>query len=177
MPRLIRPPISTETKCRVALQQLGEMFIDTVVAKHRNDRSLGNLLFAKLDRLADLLGCTKKDLRLDHDPALGTRQKVFDKAGNHVDYIPAASDPRHLIYRSHAKHLIKTNVRGEHGQHPDRVLIKKNRRLEKREAEPKRRKSAFLIEKPHRRPKKRARIQGRSNWATGRKLQGRSSWR
>ena len=46
-------------------------------------------------------------------------------------YSPDANDPEHLVYRTAHAHLIKTNVRGEHGQHPDRVLIKKERRRQK----------------------------------------------
>lgn len=53
-----------------------------------------------------------------------------------MQYEPDANDPDHLFYRPHGpefdgSHLIKTNVRGDHGQHPDRVLIKKQKRLER----------------------------------------------
>ena len=71
-------------------------------------------------------------LHLDHDPPLGARQKVI-KNGEHVDYVPPANDPEFLIYREKREHEIKTNVRGVGAQYPDRVLIKKNRRLEERE--------------------------------------------
>lgn len=157
MPRLIRPPISVEVKCRVVLRQLGEMFIDEVIAFNR--RKLGALLAGKLDALASLLNCERAELRCDHDPALGARQKVF-RHGVHVDYVPAGSDPAHLYYRPHGprfagSHLIKTNIRGDHGQHPDRVLIKKNRRLERRLAEEPRRRKTMLIDKPTRKPKAR----------------------
>lgn len=62
-------------------------------------------------------------------------------------YSPDANDARYLEYLPHGpefdgSHLIKTNIRGRHGQHPDRVLIKKARRHEKaqshnRETQPK----------------------------------------
>ncbi len=121
----------------MALRQLGELWINDAVVAHRG--KLGAFLQTLLERLAALLGCEVRDLRLDHDPALGARAKVFDKRGKHIDYDPPANDVAHLIYRPHGaefvgSHHIKTNVRGEHGQHPDRVLIKKQRRLERAEA-------------------------------------------
>jgi hypothetical protein len=145
MSRLLRPPIPIDVKCRVVLRQLGTLFLEEVIQANRYDRrarekrSLGALLAHRLEKLAECLGCTVKDLRLDHNPALGARVKVFEK-GVHVDYMPGANDPDFLEYRPHGpqfarSHLIKTNVRGDGAQHPDRVLIKKNRRLEKREAE------------------------------------------
>ena len=137
MPRLLRPPIGIETKLRVVLRQLGEMFIDEVIRLNRyvpresvHRRSLSKLLDEKLEEFAALLKCDVRALRLDHDPALGARRKVFRK-GEHVGYVPDANDPEHLIYREKHAHHIKTNVRGDGAQHPDRVLIKKNRRLER----------------------------------------------
>jgi hypothetical protein len=136
MPRLLRPHIPVETRCRVVLRQLGEMFIEDVMSANRylprdhRKLSYGRLLAEKLALLAELLKCEVADLHLDHNPALGAREKVFRK-GEHVGYKPDANDPEHLIYREAAAHRIKTNVRGEHGQHPDRVLIKKMRRHEK----------------------------------------------
>ena len=75
-------------------------------------------------------------MRLDHDPPLAARPKHRRGLGKRTYYIPDANDPNHLFYRPHGaqfagSHLIKTNVRGDHGQHPDRVLIKKNRRIER----------------------------------------------
>lgn len=136
MSRLWRPTIPVEIKCQVALLQLGEMFPDDVIKA--NPRRLSRLLLDLKDRIADLLRCAVSDLRLDHDPPLGARRKIM-RQGKIVEYEPKANDPNHLRYRPHGpefhhSHLIKTNVRGEHGQHPDRVLIKKARRLEKIEA-------------------------------------------
>lgn len=152
MAKLYRPPIPVEVKCRVALRQLEEPRIDYVIDcnRPRRDagymvgvvglpgRSLGRLLEEKLPELADKLGCALEDLRLDHDPALGARPKTGE--GKRTRYTPDANDPDALRYRPHgpefeASHLIKTNVRGDHGQHPDRVLIKKERRRQKAEAE------------------------------------------
>lgn len=87
-----------------------------------------NPLSEQLDMLLRLLFGEQK-VNLDHDPPLGARKKIFRKRV-HVDYDPPANDPTCLVYRLAVDHRTKTNVRGEHGQHPDRVLIKKNRRLE-----------------------------------------------
>jgi hypothetical protein len=134
MVRLYRPSIPLDVRIRVVLRQLGEMFIEEIISSARGH--LGKLLAAKLEALASLLGCEVKDLRLDHDPALATRQRLQYSSVIKPIYFPDANDPEYLNYRPHGpqfehSHLIKTNVRGEHGQHPDRVLIKKARRLER----------------------------------------------
>jgi len=162
MPRLLRPAIPLSVKLRVLLRQLGDAFPDEMINIAEEQGSLGLLVHDSLQRLAVLLGCDVKDLRLDHDPALGSREKVF-KRGIHVGYRPDANDPEHLIYRTHADHLRKTNLRGDGAQHPDRVLIKKQRRRE-REAE---------VALGLRKPKPKAKIAGRSNFPEGRKLRGR----
>ncbi len=134
MPRLHRPHIPLSVRCKIAERQILQRGRPTVSFFTVPIGTLGVRLKALLDLLALQLGCQISDLRLDHDPALGARQKVF-KNGKHVEYIPAANDPESLRYRPHGpeysgSHLIKTNIRGDHGQHPDRVLIKKQRRLE-----------------------------------------------
>lgn len=129
MPRLLRPHIPLEVRCRVALRQGGEMWIDNVIIEWKGVRGLGlgELLKIKLEQFAILLACEAKDLRLDHNPALGAREKVFRK-GVHVGYRPDANDPDYLVYREKHAHHIKTNVRGDGAQHPDRVLIKRERK-------------------------------------------------
>lgn len=137
MTRLLRPHIPLETRCRVVLRQLGEMWPDKVIAAH--GKRLKQLLTLKLGHLAALMASAVSDLHLDHDPPLGARVKVTRK-GKHIGYLPDANDPEHLIYRDKHAHRIKTNVRGEHGQHPDRVLIKKERRRTRpKKAKPRRR--------------------------------------
>lgn len=150
MTRLYRPVVPVEVKCRVALRQLGEMFPDRVIKENRaradagymvgivglRRPSLGRLLEGKLRALAELLGCAAEELRLDHDPPLAARPKHRRGLGKKTHYVPDANDPDHLFYRPHGphhakSHLIKTNVRGDHGQHPDRDLIKKARKLER----------------------------------------------
>lgn len=159
MPRLLRPHIPLEVRVRVVLRQLGEMWPDDVIRIHEHARSpMKHLLAVRLAVLAELLQCTVKDLRLDHDPALGAREKVY-RRGEHVGYLPAANDPEHLRYRPHGaefqgSHLIKTNVRGDGAQYPDRVLIKRNRRRERKAAEKpagKRTRRKAGAGKPHRR--------------------------
>lgn len=149
MARLYRPTIPVETRCRVALRQLGESEVENVLEANRPSRggssmagtgspgrSLGRLLDRLKGELAELLGCSVEDLRLDHDPPLAARPQERRGLGRKTYYVPDANDPEHLFYRPHGpqfegSHLIKTNVRGEHGQHPDRVLIKKARRIER----------------------------------------------
>lgn len=131
MPRLLRPYIPLEVRCRVVLRQLGEMWPDQFFESARLiGWNMRETLDHLLGRLAELLACDVKSLALDHDPALGARRKVFRK-GVHVGYVPDANDPEYLIYREKHAHHIKTNVRGDGAQHPDRVLIKKNRRIER----------------------------------------------
>jgi len=123
MARLSRPYIPLETRCRVALRQLGEMWPDQYLESARLAFNTKEILDHLLYRLRELLHAEK--LHLDHDPPLGARRVAFGR------YIPDANDSEHLIYREKRAHEIKTNVRGEHGQHPDRVLIKKARRIER----------------------------------------------
>jgi hypothetical protein len=66
-------------------------------------------------------------VHLDHNPALENRQKLYHN-GVHVAYSPPANDPEYLIYRTKHDHHIKTNVRGDGAQYPDRVLAKRERR-------------------------------------------------
>lgn len=134
MPRLFRPHIDLETKLRVLLRDLGDAFPEDMVEIAKEQRCLGTLVKEKEAELAALLGCKPDEIDYDHDPALGAREKVFDRFGVHVEYRPAANDPDHLFAKDRTRHRLKTNVKGDHGQHPDRVLIKKQRRRE-REAE------------------------------------------
>ncbi len=176
MPRLVRPNPPLEVRCRVALRQLGEMFPEAVLDAWRHDMTvapryrkpgLGKLLASLLDRLARLLGCDVADLRLDHDPALENRKKVFKK-GVHVDYEPPANDPEHLRYRPHGtqfdgSHDVKTRIRGDHGQLSDNALAKKNRRIERKRAARKQSPSTGFPKRPSR-IKPSAKIRGANRW-------------
>lgn len=106
--------------------------------------------------LATLFG--DEPAHLDHNPAL--RIRIYHpKIKNIAErYSPHAHDPEYLIYRGKHAHHIKTQIKGEHGQFPDRILIKRERRHERKIAG---------IQRP------KARIQGRSSWPQGRKIQSR----
>jgi hypothetical protein len=177
MARLYRPSIPVEVKCRVALRQLGEMFIDAVIEADRPRpgdaymkgikafvprRGLGVLLAEKLAVLAELLNCKIEDLRLDHNPALGARQRRGE--GKHTVYMPVANDPEYLIYREKHAHHIKTNIRGDGAQHPDRVLIKRERRRTS--------KNSAKVKKPKRKWGSRP-LRSASRWPQGRKFGGK----
>lgn len=170
MPRLLRPHIPLDVRCRVVLRQLGEMWPEVVLAHWRKEPGgLSAFLKHELRELAEALHCEVDALHLDHDPALGAREKVFSR-GEHIGYKPDANDPEHLYYREAVAHRLKTNVRGEHGQHPDRVLIKKQRRLEKK-AQPVKRHVAFRGKNKASRPKP------KRKWPKGRKIQSRNDLR
>jgi hypothetical protein len=68
---------------------------------------------------------------LDHEPSLAVRKKIRDKNGVVIRYSPDANDPDFLVYRRAEDHKLKTNVRGDGAQYPDRVRIKKIRRIER----------------------------------------------
>lgn len=151
MPRLVRPNIPLSVRLTVALRQCGlsHKEVDHEVKDGVDLRKLGDFLAIALGNLAVGFGCPVDQLRLDHDPPLGARKKVFS-CNIHVGYEPSANDPAYLFYRPHApefagSHLVKTNIRGDGAQHPDRVLIKKNRALERREQGIKRRRPAAKI--------------------------------
>lgn len=140
MTRLVRPRIPLDVKLTIILRQLGGMpgYVNDIVAEACASRRLGVKHDEALGRFANLTGCDVSDLRLDHDPALENREKVFRK-GVHVDYVPAANDPEHLFYRPHGtqfagSHDVKTRIRGDRGQLPDNMIAKKNRNVAKRRA-------------------------------------------
>lgn len=127
--RLPRPHIPDSVKCEVALRALGEMWPLEALKARKNKSAL---LAELLARLADLLGVeSARDLRLDHQPALALRSKIF-RNGVHVDYDPPSASIEHLIYRTHQDHLIKTNVRGDGAQFSDWAKIRRERRQQRR---------------------------------------------
>jgi hypothetical protein len=78
--------------------------------------------------LTDIFG--DDTVQLDHEPPLAVRKKIRHRDGT-ITYVPDANDPDFLIYRNADEHLLKTNVRGDGAQYPDRVRIKKIRRIER----------------------------------------------
>lgn len=131
MARLYRPHIPLEARLRVVLRQLGEMWPNEIISRWKAARSFSPALNQMLIELAALLNCEVKDLRLDHDPPLGTRPKTGD--GKKTRYTPDANDEEHLFYRPHGaeferSHDVKTRIRGDHGQFSDLALIKRERK-------------------------------------------------
>lgn len=146
MARLYRPYVPLSVRVHVAERQFdaattfpyenGErnasvfrMFVD------RESWKRSNSLRSQLDTFLGLLFGDVAH-QLDHDPPLGARPRRRHGLGRKTYYTPDANDPDHLFYRPHGpehagSHLVKTNVRGDRGQHPDRVLIKKARRRER----------------------------------------------
>lgn len=155
--RLPRPHVPLEVRCRVALRQTGASaeFAENVIRYHRRDprapagtTGFGRLLRIALKQLAEKLGCPMRDLRLDHDPALGLRKKIR-RGGKIVGYVPHANDPNSLLYRSKDGHHVKTNVRGDGAQRSDTARMKRERR------------------RTSKKPKRKYR------WAKGRKIENR----
>lgn len=142
--KLYRPYIDVETRCRVALKQLGTLWIDEEIAHNRPDftvatvyrRTLSKFLASSLKNLAPLLACEVGDLELHHRPALVNRQKYVRAGKTHYD--PPANSVDHLFYLSAAAHDIETRVRGLNGQHSDLALARKRKRKERKAAQPKR---------------------------------------
>ena len=168
MSRLPRPRIPLEVRCLAALRQqdwppeLIEIAVGTVKSAKR-ERTLWKLLALWLGKIAERHGCEISDLHLDHDPALQNRKKVY-RAGVHVDYSPRANDPGFLCYRPYGpqfdrSHKVKTLIRGDHGQHSDAALARKNKRI------------------AHNRDTKRRKVkipQRKKPWPKGRKIPSRS---
>jgi hypothetical protein len=127
--RLPRPYIPLKVRLQVAWRQLEP--------KPRR-YGLGYFLtFNRAERLRRILSEIFTDdvkVHLDHDPPLFARLKIRDKNGAVIGYSPAANDPDFLVYRAKEDHRVKTYVRGEHGQYSDTVLIKRERKREKKKA-------------------------------------------
>jgi hypothetical protein len=131
MARLYRPHVPMKVRIAVAERQVTELSRLAAPARPGWAR-----LYWLLEVVAQKAGCDVSELRLDHDPPLAARPRHRRGLNPKTFYMPDANDPDHLFYRPHGpqherSHLIKTNVRGDHGQHPDRVLIKKARRIER----------------------------------------------
>lgn len=118
MAKLHRPHIPDAVKIAVAWKQLNapEPIAPWLTKEQR-------LRFSKY-AIAERLGCNVSELRLDHDPPLALRK--YDAAKK--AYTPDANDPKFLFWMTELDHRTKTIIRGANGQHPDRVLIKKERR-------------------------------------------------
>lgn len=122
---LPRPYIPLRTRVKVARRQWDALNPHFCFVSGFHQRSLRDQLRGYLYLL---FGDQKR--HLDHDPPLAARQRVRIVAGKReaVFYKPDANDPDYLIYRTVEDHKLKTNVRGDGAQYPDRVLIKRERR-------------------------------------------------
>jgi hypothetical protein len=179
MSRLPRPNVPVKVELEVALRQLGltPYLVDLTVAHAVAHRQAGLHRDFFLELLADKIGCPVAELELDHDPALENREKLVElsdgrrqrtvivpKEATVIRYFPDANDPERLFYRPHGpefagSHLIKTNVRGDRGQHSDRAMAAKNKNIVKNR-DPKRRK-AKIAQRKNPWPKKGLRSFGR----------------
>lgn len=154
------PPISIQIAVaeRQARQHDPAEIINAIMQKPSTAERLNYLL-------ALLFGEDGETAHLDHNPALRVRvynPRIKDTAAR---YTPHAHNPDFLIWRTKHAHHIKTNVRGDGAQFPDRVLIKRERRREKAtRAEPT--KSPRLPSRAKLRTPKRA-------WPEGRKIMSR----
>ena len=144
MSRLPRPHISDSIKVEVVLRQLQSYGASGSMTTRDKGERLADFLERLLMGIATYMECPRDQLRLDHEPALENRVKMF-KNGVHVEYYPPAGHPDWLAYRPHGpefagSHLVKTNVHGDHGQHSDRALAAKNKNIA-RNRDPNRRKA------------------------------------
>lgn len=119
MARLPRPYIPIDVRLKVAERQLGRSWFIRGQSRRERLRLMLLLLFPN-----------KEVFQLDHDPALENRRLTWGY-GDSYQYYPDANDPDFLIYREKHAHYIKTNVRGDGAQYPDRVLAKRERRRQK----------------------------------------------
>jgi hypothetical protein len=81
------------------------------------------------------LGLDPAHADLDHDPALGLRKRSPDGK----DYIPAANDPRYLVWRDRKAHRTKTSGTKATSAGSDVHLIAKGKRIRRVNAEAQRR--------------------------------------
>ena len=117
--RLYRPYIPLSVRVAVAERQLRELGLQVPAL----DASMRKHLSYHLAVLFWDRPC-----HLDHDPPLAARKRRGE--GRNTVYTPDANDPNYLRYRDAEEHRIKTNVRGDGAQYPDRVLIKRARLAE-----------------------------------------------
>ena len=138
MARLYRPNIKLAIRVEVAHFQCRRAGLWRARVHAKAQDTWGGQLRVLLAALREHWGLGPDDqIDLDHNPPLAARKRTGE--GKATVYDPPANDPNFLEYRPHdpqfaGSHKIKTNVRGDHGQFPDRVLIKRERRRQKAEA-------------------------------------------
>lgn len=186
MSRLPRPSVPAKVELEVVLRQLrlSDYLANLTVAHAVVHRQVGIHRDFFLELLADKLGCPVTDLDLDHDPALENREKLVERPDGRrrrtvvvpkgvkvIRYFPDANDPERLFYRprgaEHAgSHKIKTNVRGDWGQHSDRAMAAKNKNIAKNRSKSKSGIKALKSQRfpPNYRKKPRGQIRSANRW-------------
>lgn len=148
-----RPPIPWHIKHRVAMRQAMAVTGIMVAPSINKHGRVTQAAYRDATRhMLALIFPNGEKTHCDHDPPLRARPYNPRIKNVAARYTPNANDPDYLIHRTIHGHHIKTNVRGDGAQFPDRVLIKRERRREK--------------------PKKAK----RHKWPKGRKLRSRSTW-
>jgi hypothetical protein len=142
--KLPRPYIPLNVRIKVAMRQLCTSGTGTTMDLWYVGRQ-GWSLQKQLDFLLAMQFGEKPELH--HRPALCNRQRYADTTGIHYD--PPANDPDYLVYLPADDHDVETRVRGQHGQHSDLALARKNKRIARKKTKPK------------------------YQWAKGRKIQSR----
>lgn len=127
--KLHRPYIPISTRLQVAERQIDRagLWLNYLSAGFRVPPYPSPTVCLKL-ALKLLFG--DQPCHLDHDPSLGARP-FNERTGK---YEPDANSLNHLVYRLKEDHRVKTFIRGEHGQHSDIVLIKRERRRKRKAA-------------------------------------------
>jgi hypothetical protein len=139
MSRLPRPHIPIAVRVQVADRQLG--IAGKMQHRFAKYAPLGLRLKWALD---DLFGGHKCELH--HRPALVNRRRK-----RNGDYDPPANDPNYLVYLAVGEHDVETRIRGQHGQHSDLGMARKNKRIAKNR-DSKRRKAKIAQREEYRWP-------------------------
>lgn len=127
--RLPRPHVPIGVKLAVVERQLRDRGIVALfVGEHGKRPNKSHML---VDMLRTLLG--EPPWHLDHEPPLMLRDRT--KSG---DYLPDASDPDWLIWRTAEEHRLKTFVRGDGAQLSDAGKRRKEIKRRKKATRPKR---------------------------------------
>ena len=166
MSRLPRPHIPLAVRCHVASRQLLRYGVNVFAELTRAEgETVPSLLERRLVRLAIALGCERKDLQLDHDPALENRElRWVRRKGKRVPvYTPDANDPDCLIYRTSEDHYFKTHVRGTGAQRSDTAEAKHWRKVRRNAEKRANKKRASKSSAKLRLPKRKSAILARVN--------------
>jgi len=140
--RLPRPHIPLSVRVQVAERQVGEAGFPGLLMFGGQDKK------PLRERLVDALGFLFGDqkIELHHRPALVNRHRK-----RNGDYDPPANDPLSLVYLLDDEHDVETRIRGQHGQHSDLGMARKNKKIAANR-NPKRRKAKIAQREEYRWP-------------------------